>query len=113
LSLENRPIAFEYNLLYRGSMYNLKLGFDEAFSKTSPGIVLRLSMLEWAFENNVYRYDYMGNAADYKMMFSTGLTIHENLEIFNKSFTGLTKYYTKSYIIPAVKNILRPVKHAL
>lgn len=113
LYLDNNPIAFEYNLLYKGCVYNLKLGFDEEFSKISPGIVLRLSMLEWVFENDVERYDYMGNAADYKTMFSTGLTSHENLCIYNNSISGLAKYFTKGCVIPVIKDVLRPVKHAI
>lgn len=113
LYIDGKPVAFEYNLLHKGTIYNLKLGFNEDFAKLSPGIVLRLSLLEWVYENNVEKYDYMGNTADYKTMFSTDIIKHEDLCIFGKTLGCLTSYYTKGHLIPAVKTFLRPVKRIL
>lgn len=113
LYIDGKPVAFEYNLLHKGTVYNLKLGFNEDYAKLSPGIVLRLSLLEWVHENKARKFDYMGNAADYKTMFSTDIISHEDLYIFGQSLGCLTAYYTKGRLLPAVKTLLRPVKRTL
>jgi predicted N-acyltransferase len=78
-------IAFEYNLLEKGVLYNLKLGFDERFRSLSPGQVLRFKMLEWAFENDVNVFDFMGNAADYKVAYSSEILTHRNLRVYSST----------------------------
>ena len=113
LYIDGKPVAFEYNLLHKGTIFNLKLGFNEDFSKLSPGVVLRLSLLEWVYGNDVRKFDYMGNTADYKTMFSTDIIKHEDLYIFGKTLGCLTSYYTKGRLVPAVKTFLRPVKRIL
>jgi len=88
LYLNNEPIAFEYNLLYQNTLYNLKLGYSLRQRQLSPGQVLRFRMLEWAFDNGVECFDYMGNEAEYKSRFSNGALPHETVHIFSRSLRG-------------------------
>jgi hypothetical protein len=114
LYLHDEPVAFEYNILYKGTLYNLKLGYDENIRKLSPGIVLRLKMLEWAFNNIEVKYfDFMGNAAEYKTMFSTYKLPHENIVIYHKTIVNLLLVYYKSVLRPLFAQYLRPIKRML
>jgi len=113
LHLDGEPVAFEYNLLCRGVLYSLKLGFDERFAKASPGIVLRMKVLEWAFANGVATFDYMGNEADYKDMLSTYVLAHENLELFNANPRGRAAHFAKGRAYPAARAVYRAGRRLL
>lgn len=91
--VNDKPVAFEYDLLYQGVLYNLKLGFDEATRELSPGYVLRVALLEWAFDNGIEVFDFMGLEADYKNQFSTGVVDHENITVYNKGALPASLYY--------------------
>lgn len=104
------PIAFEYNLRMDGTLYNLKLGYDEHWREHSPGIVLRLRMLEWAYEQGIEVFDYMGNSADYKEMLSTSTVDHENLEVFSPAFMDRAAYLARAQGGPYFRRLLRPAR---
>jgi len=111
LYLENTPIAFEYNLLYKKTLYNLKLGYDVEFKKLSPGIVLRMKVLEWAFDRgDVEIFDYMGNAAEYKNMFSSNELPHEEMEVYSKSIPNEFRVFYKGTLRPFLAKHYRLVK---
>ena len=67
LHLDGRPVAFEYNLLYRGVLYNLKLGYESRARSLSPGLVLKGHVLQEAVEEGVREYDFLGEEEPYKM----------------------------------------------
>lgn len=114
LYLRNEPIAFEYNLLYKGTLYNLKLGYDEDYSKLSPGVVLRLKMLEWAFsDERVKNFDFMGNAAEYKLMFSTHQLTHNNITIYSRSMRHTLYVFYKGKLRPILARNLRPIRNVI
>lgn len=98
LYLNDKPVAFEYDLLYQGVLYNLKLGFDEAAKELSPGYVLRIALLEWAFNNGVEVFDFMGAEADYKNQFSTDVLEHENLMIYKRATLPMVVYWYNSQL---------------
>lgn len=111
LYIDNTPTAFEYNIIYNKTLYNLKLGYDQNYKKYSPGIVLRLKMLEWAFSNkDVNRFDYMGNAAEYKMMFSTGQVKHINLTLYSRSLRHAILVLYRRKLRPVLSKMIRPLK---
>jgi hypothetical protein len=114
LYIEGTPIAFEYNILYNSTLYNLKLGYNEGYRKLSPGIVLRLKMLEWAFSNNnVQTFDFMGNAAEYKLMFSTRQLEHDNINIYSSSLKHTLLVLYKGKLRPILARNLRPLRDAI
>jgi CelD/BcsL family acetyltransferase involved in cellulose biosynthesis len=63
LRLEGRLIAFEYGWRSRGVRGVLKIGYDEAFGRLSPGQLLRARLLEQLFaEQSVGWVDFLGPA---------------------------------------------------
>jgi CelD/BcsL family acetyltransferase involved in cellulose biosynthesis len=101
LHLDGQPIAFEYDLLYEGVLYNLKLGYDEAFEKASPGLALRIELLRWAHENKVAVYDYMGPTADYKARFGTDSVAHDNLRLYGRTAPARLLHLYEAWLRPA------------
>jgi len=107
VDLDGRTIAFEYDLLYKGVLYNLKLGFDEDFKQLSPGYVLRVKLLQWAFENNVKVYDYMGFGQDYKNQFSDSVIDHEHLRIYGRGLRSSYSYTVEGRAKPLYRQVKR------
>jgi len=111
--LGEKPIAFEYNLLYKDTLYNLKLGFDEQHKEVSPGQVLRFKMLEWAFQANVKFFDFMGHEAEYKNRFSNCMMPHETIQIFGGSLSGRLMACYELSCKPLARRVRRVAKSNL
>ncbi|HXH02170.1 MAG TPA: GNAT family N-acetyltransferase [Candidatus Competibacteraceae bacterium] len=104
---EGRPIAFEYDLLHGGILYNLKLGYDEAEKELAPGQALRYAMLEWAFVNGVRMFDYMGLSAEYKLELSSEVLYHENLRVYSRSLAARLAHLYEARLRPALSRVKR------
>lgn len=64
LRLDGRALAFDYCLEHAGTHYLLKTGYDPAYRKYAPGMIIRHLMLARAFSSGgVSTYDFLG--ADY------------------------------------------------
>jgi CelD/BcsL family acetyltransferase involved in cellulose biosynthesis len=61
LEFEGKPIAFEYGLFAKGTYFSPKVGYDEAYSRLSPGQLLRLKMIERFFADGTrHTWDFLG-----------------------------------------------------
>ncbi len=61
----SKPIAFEYGWSTGGVYYTPKVGFDEGYSRFTPGQLLRYLVLEKAFANEqLDTIDYLGPLSD-------------------------------------------------
>ena len=87
LRLDGRCIAGEYCVLHGATVHLLKPGYDEAWSKCSPGHVLRGRILERLFETReAERYDLMtggGEHASYKLRWANDRREYVVLRLFN------------------------------
>jgi CelD/BcsL family acetyltransferase involved in cellulose biosynthesis len=67
LRLDGRLLAFDLALEAGGRHYLLKTGYDPAFTALSPGLLLRLHMLERAFALGLESYEFCGAAEPWKL----------------------------------------------
>lgn len=63
LRLNGQTLAFDFCLECNGTHYLLKTGYDPAYSKFAPGMIIRYLMLSRAFSTGISTYDFLG--ADY------------------------------------------------
>jgi CelD/BcsL family acetyltransferase involved in cellulose biosynthesis len=73
LTLDGEPIAFMYYLLYQGGMYVLRLGFDPAYARYSPGLVANLKAFEAASAEGATTIEFLEGAERYKLELADGL----------------------------------------
>lgn len=72
LTLDGKPIAMEYQLVFGGQVHALRSDFDEAFGEISPGSYLNRVLLERLFSGEFVRY-YMGPGDNaYKLRWAEG-----------------------------------------
>ena len=61
LTYQDKPIAFEYGWLARGLYYTPKVGYDESFSRFTPGQILRNRLYrQMCTEGDVKAIDFCG-----------------------------------------------------
>jgi CelD/BcsL family acetyltransferase involved in cellulose biosynthesis len=66
LKLDGRVVAFEYDLRRAGRIDCLKIGYDEALARYSPGTVLRMSILRRSIERGEASSYHLGPASPWK-----------------------------------------------
>jgi CelD/BcsL family acetyltransferase involved in cellulose biosynthesis len=60
LRLSGRTLAFDFCLEANKTHYLLKTGYDPAYGKFAPGMIMRHLMLARAFSENLDTYDFLG-----------------------------------------------------
>jgi hypothetical protein len=103
LSNGQRPVSVLYNALYRGCIYNIQAGFDEAFHKKVTLGSLHLGYaIEAAFANQaVHYFDLLageGKNTNYKSHLATDRTPLETFMIVRSRFFVLI-YRTKDLFV--------------
>jgi CelD/BcsL family acetyltransferase involved in cellulose biosynthesis len=107
LDLDGEMVAFDLCLLYRGRLYLLKTGFDEARRRLAPGLVLRLSVLERCFEMGLEAHELLGGADDWKLKFATSERRHVTLRSFGRRPTARGLYAYRRWARPALRSVYR------
>lgn len=88
LLVEDRLIAFQYNLDFGGRRYLLKSGFDEEMAAYSPGKVIQWRVLEAAASSGLSSYEFGGEADDWKMRWTDTLRPRINAIQFGQTGPG-------------------------
>jgi CelD/BcsL family acetyltransferase involved in cellulose biosynthesis len=79
LDIEGCAAAFNLMLLSRRRLWLLKTGFDPAFQRFTPGLVLNLDAVERAFALGLEAYELLGADEQWKQLFATGSRAHSRL----------------------------------
>jgi CelD/BcsL family acetyltransferase involved in cellulose biosynthesis len=89
LRKDRRIVAFQICTLHAGTLTGLKSGYLEEYAKESPGQVLHLHIVRWAFSQaNVRIYDMLGPTSTTKMKWATGVDELSTIYVFRQSFGG-------------------------
>jgi CelD/BcsL family acetyltransferase involved in cellulose biosynthesis len=88
LRLDGRPLAFDLALEATGRHYLLKTGYDPAFAGLSPGLLLRLDMLERAFRTGAGTYEFCGGAEPWKLEWASATRRVLVIEAFSPTLAG-------------------------
>ena len=61
MRIDGRAVAMQLALEWRNRFWLFKIGYDQEFSRCSPGTLLMLHTLGWAAERGLTAYELMGN----------------------------------------------------
>lgn len=103
LELDGEAIAADYGCAFAGRGVFIKTGFDEAFSRLSPGLVLRAEVLRSSIEEGLQHYDFLGEADTYKTRWTP--QVHPRVRIF--AYRGLARpgYLYRKTLRPVLKSV--------
>ena len=105
LKLDGRIIAFEYDLRGGARIECLKIGYDEALSRHSPGTVLRMMVLRRTIERNEASEYRLGRASEWKRRWVTSQARIGTLRVFARSRRGRLSYLTGPVMRGSVKRL--------
>lgn len=96
LLLDGRPIAFEFHLRRKNKVLLLATDYDQSIKELSPGVALRLPVLEKLAAAGVEHYDFDGTVYEYKLKWTKLVQKHERLWLFNKCLSSRVLFWVKS-----------------
>lgn len=102
LKAGEQAIAYEYNLRYGQTGYNLKLGFDPAYAHYNPGTVLRSAILSDTFQNGhrLREFDFLGGAERYKLEWTRQVRPHLKIYLYHpRSLYGRFLHLIQSHLL--------------
>ena len=82
LRLNNEPVAFQYNYIYDGRLYGLRMGFNKAFTPYGVGKVLLLRFIEDSFERGDQLMDLGIGDFDFKRRLRTGIETNYQISCY-------------------------------
>lgn len=106
---ETGIIAFQITACSNGVLYQMKVGYDDRYRKSSPGQVLQLQLLRWCFaRDEIQAFDFLGGggkAASNKYRWSTDVTPLHTLYVFAPGIWGRLAWL-RYKVAPALKTRL-------
>ena len=81
--------AVHVGVVESGRSYELKIGYDERWSRFSPGLQLTWHCLRDASERGLRAHEFLGAAADWQRPFATSERQLENIVVYAMSPAGL------------------------
>jgi hypothetical protein len=102
LTINDKPVAVELNLEYKGKMYCHLKGFDINYYKYRVGSLLTLKVLEKCIEKGITEYDLMQGEDSYKFEWTNKFRQNINLKWVNDKLS--------SKILDSGLKVLRKIK---
>lgn len=89
-----------------GVSWGLKTGYDEAYRRFAPGLVLLVESLAHYHRAGVHRFELLGDADAHKAAWATGIKDKVRVQLFSRLPAGLAQYGAFRFGHPAVKRAL-------
>lgn len=105
MKLNDQPIAFYFTLVYRRKLYYLKLGYDPAYARYSPGILLHQEILASAFDEKLTELDFLGPSMGWKEDWTRQIRPHVWVYLFQRGIIPETIFRIKFKLFPYLKQI--------
>ncbi len=102
-------MAFDYGIEFGGEHYLLKTGFDPAWQKFGPGMLLRYEMIKRAFEESLDSYEFLGRDDPWKLQWTNQVRSRVVLQTF-APVKGAIDWGAWTYGRPAIKRVLDLVR---
>jgi len=110
LRLDGQAFAFDFAVEEGDVHYLLKTGFDPAFGRFAPGMILRYEMLARAFSNGLRSYEFLGADEPWKLEWTQTTRPRGLLQAFAPSLRGQLEWAAFAWGRPAAKRVLALVR---
>lgn len=92
LRCDDTLVAFAYCALDRGTVFGIKLSYNENFASASPGYLLICKIMEWAHARGISTLNLGGHESMFKAHWGGEPIEIASLYAFQRSFTGTYMY---------------------
>jgi hypothetical protein len=105
LALDGQVVAFDLGTERGGRWYSLKTGYDEAYRQLSPGLVLRLAIVERCFADGLAAHDLLGWGAEWKTRMATGERAMQRVRIYPRRPAPIARWAWKAHVRPRLRDV--------
>ncbi|HKX33631.1 MAG TPA: GNAT family N-acetyltransferase [Blastocatellia bacterium] len=85
-----RAIAMQYAVECQNRFWLLKIGYNQEFSRCSPGTLLMLQTLRYAAERGLASYEFLGTEAPWTQVWTSNLRECAKIQAYPARLRGLT-----------------------
>jgi CelD/BcsL family acetyltransferase involved in cellulose biosynthesis len=105
LRLDGRAIAFQFDLESGRTYYSLKIGYDPAYERFSPGKLLAYAMVSRAVATGLAGYELLGTDEAWKYRWTN--RVHERVVVraFAPSAAGLLAWSSRTRVRPLARRV--------
>jgi CelD/BcsL family acetyltransferase involved in cellulose biosynthesis len=89
LHIAGDPAAMTVAVETAGGLWLLKVGYDEAFGRCSPGMLMTRETIAYAADRNLRSYEFLGNRAPWTDVWSEDMREFETLGVYRAGVRGL------------------------
>ncbi|MFN2309394.1 MAG: GNAT family N-acetyltransferase [Gammaproteobacteria bacterium] len=89
LDVDGMPVSMHIAIEANGAFWVLKMGYDEALSKCSPGSQLAMDTIEFSVRRQLSRYEFLGVEEDWQHAWPVQRHAHFTVLICPYSLSGL------------------------
>jgi CelD/BcsL family acetyltransferase involved in cellulose biosynthesis len=94
LTIGGAPCAMQIAVQAYARLWILKIGYDEAWARCSPGMLLTEAALRFAFEQRLDAYEFLGFPEPWLAMWARGTQPHTSLLLYPLSARGTAAFVT-------------------
>ena len=105
LSVDDKPVAFEYHLRYENEIYALRAEYDKRYERYSPGFVLDCKVVENCFDDGVARYHMGGADNSYKLRWTSDVEPHLALFLYSGNLLSRLLRWTEFRLLPLLSRL--------
>jgi CelD/BcsL family acetyltransferase involved in cellulose biosynthesis len=113
LRLDGKMIAFDLSLQDGESHYLVKTGYDVAFARYGPGMLLRYEILARVFAEGLATYEFLGSDAPWKREWTRTRRHRIEIRAFAPTLKGTARWSAANYGVPAAKRLRRVARNML
>jgi len=110
LLYNSKPVAFMYNILYKNTMFILKVGYDEQYKKLSAGTMLFLHVIRKSFIDNLKKIDMLGKSESFKLRWTPLCRAHYQFCLYNSGLYSSLVHFIESRIVELIKKCFTAFK---
>jgi CelD/BcsL family acetyltransferase involved in cellulose biosynthesis len=89
LRIGGRAAAAQCAVEYAGALWVLKIGYNEAYARCSPGILLMHEVIGYAFDRGLRRFEFLGNDEPWIRMWAHDARSYVSWRWYPPSLRGL------------------------
>ena len=106
LRVDGRLAAFDTALVRHGRVFSLVTSYDEGLGGFSPGLVLRMAIVEACFEQGLVANELLGTFLDWKEKFATSTAPTERIRAYRARPAPLARYVARAVVLPRTRTLI-------
>jgi len=99
LCFNGEAIAYGAHYIWNGQMGGMKTTYKASYSKLSPGIILQINVMQYAFKRDLSVFDFLGDRGEHKDEWANDNISHHSYIYMRPSFrAALAKFVSNSLL---------------